>query len=98
MSIITMVITGWRYVPANVGLWQIGGGAKVPDIILSMVWRGREGLRWRALHHVALLRLLLITLFLSEEKKSTEIQKVTPGLVELKFAVRVALTVCFWRL
>lgn len=62
-----MVITGWRYGPANVGLWQIGGGGKASDLIVSVVCRGREGPRRQALRPIALLCLLLIC-FLTEEK------------------------------
>lgn len=66
---IVMVITGRLYVTVNVGLWQTGGGAQVPDLKVSVVSSIRDGLRRRALlHHIALLHLLLFTCFLSEEK------------------------------
>lgn len=69
---IVVAITGWLCVSVNAGLWQAGGRVKVPDLMASVVCRGREGLRrrTRALHHIALLHLLLFTCFLPEEKTS----------------------------
>lgn len=64
---IIMVLTGWRYGAANVGLWQIGGGGETSVLIVSVVCRGSEGPRRQALRPVALLCLLLIC-FLTEEK------------------------------
>lgn len=66
--IIIMVITGCWYGPANVGLWQTGGGGKASDLIVSVVSRGRDGPRRQALRPVALLGLLLLVCFLTEEK------------------------------
>lgn len=70
MFIIITVITGRRCGPANVGLWQTGGGGQASDLTVSVVGRGRDGPRRQALPPVALLRLLLLlTCFLTEERR-----------------------------
>lgn len=65
-----VVTTGWLYVSVNVALWQAGGAAKVPDLMVSVVC-SREGLgRRRAPRHSALLHPLLLTSLLPEETTS----------------------------
>lgn len=96
---IVMVITDWLYVSVN-GLWRAGGGAKVPDLMVSVVGRSREGPRRRALRHIALLHLLLFTCFLPEEKTSQpNFQRSNLENSSSSSPMRVALTVCVcpWR-
>lgn len=64
-----MAITGRLCVSVTEDLWRAGGGAKVPDLVVGVVCRGRDGLRRRRRRkRRALLRLLLLTSFLPEEK------------------------------